>query len=92
MKVRSVLAEKGSEVHRVGPDASVVSAAHDLKRFGVGALVVCGAAGRIHGILTERDVDVIPRLGRAGPIPMGWSRPSRDFVGSRPQRQAPSLV
>lgn len=56
MKVRSVLAEKGNAVHRVEPETSVLSAAHDLKRFGVGALVVCGAAGKIHGILTERDV------------------------------------
>ncbi|MBX7159454.1 MAG: CBS domain-containing protein [Acidimicrobiia bacterium] len=56
MKVKSILADKGSAVHRVGPARTLLAAAHDLKRLGVGALVVCGESGQVHGLLTERDI------------------------------------
>lgn len=56
MNVQAVLAQKGTQVHRVGPETAVLTAAHDLKRLGIGALVVCGDSGQVHGILTEKDV------------------------------------
>lgn len=56
MNVKAVLAQKGDRVHRVRPESALLTAAHDLKRLGIGALVVCGESGQVHGILTEKDV------------------------------------
>lgn len=56
MNVQMILASKGTDVETVGPDSTVVRAAHDLKRLGIGCLVVCGDDGKVLGLLTERDV------------------------------------
>jgi CBS domain-containing protein len=52
--VRRVLTAKGSEIHRVAPDASVLEALQRMAHHDVGALVVV-AADELVGLLTERD-------------------------------------
>lgn len=56
MNVEAILRSKGSWVATIGPEASVVEAAELLARHGIGALVVCSAAGDIAGIVSERDI------------------------------------
>lgn len=56
MTVKSILAEKGRDVHTLGPEATVGEAAAELARHKIGALVITGAGRRIVGILSERDV------------------------------------
>ncbi len=53
-KISDILAHKGSEVHRIAPDASVYDAIAAMSEHGVGALLVVTGAG-IDGIITERD-------------------------------------
>ena len=42
----------------LSPDDSVESAARLLAHHGVGALPVCGEDGRLHGMVTDRDITV----------------------------------
>jgi CBS domain-containing protein len=56
MKVRDVLAAKGSQVHTVGPDQTVQEAVALLMRHRIGALLVVDGSGQPVGILSERDV------------------------------------
>jgi CBS domain-containing protein len=42
----------------VGEDDSVAAAARKMRDLGVGALPICGADDRLHGILTDRDIVV----------------------------------
>jgi len=53
--VRDILAEKGSQVHRIAATASVLEATRAMNDHQVGALVVMDGA-QIAGIFTERDV------------------------------------
>jgi len=55
MLIRDVLTSKSSMVVTVGPDATVLDAAHTLVHHAFGALVVV-QRGEILGIITERDV------------------------------------
>lgn len=54
MKIRDVLAAKGSTVVTVSPATSVVDAMTELVRHDIGAVVVVD--GTIRGILSERDL------------------------------------
>jgi len=66
MLVSQILKSKPpGPVHSVAPDASVSEAARLLSARRIGALVVVDAAGRLCGILSERDV--VRELGRRGP-------------------------
>jgi CBS domain-containing protein len=56
MKVRDILEVKGSQVHAIGPDHSVLDAVAALMRHRIGALLVRDAAGAVVGIISERDV------------------------------------
>lgn len=56
MTVGAVLRQKGSAVISVLPDSMVVEAAGIISRQRIGAVVVCDEAGRLVGILSERDV------------------------------------
>ena len=56
MRVDGVLKGKGSEVATIAPDRSLLSAAAELGRRRIGALVVVGADGSVAGILSERDI------------------------------------
>ena len=42
--------------HRIRPEASIADALSVMRRTGVGTLVVADEAGRLKGLLTERDV------------------------------------
>src|SRR5262245_39827374 len=56
MQVQGILADKGTEVATVTPDATVRDAVASLRERGVGALVVSTDGHTIDGILSERDV------------------------------------
>ncbi len=53
--VKDILAAKGSEVLGIDPDASLYRALEKMVERKVGALLVTDAAGKIHGIFSERD-------------------------------------
>ncbi|MGB0921841.1 MAG: CBS domain-containing protein [Alphaproteobacteria bacterium] len=56
MNVSSILREKGSDVVTLPSDASLAEIARVLTERKIGAVVVCGAAGAVQGIVSERDV------------------------------------
>jgi CBS domain-containing protein len=56
MLIGQILATKGSEVVSTRPDATVAQVAKLLKEKRIGAVVVVDAAGRLSGILSERDL------------------------------------
>lgn len=56
MTVKSILAEKGSEVLTIGKDTTVNDAVSLLAKHRIGALVVATAEGTIQGIISERDI------------------------------------
>jgi CBS domain-containing protein len=56
MKVREILAVKGSQVHAIEVDRTVLDAVGLLVQHGIGALLVRDARGAVTGIISERDV------------------------------------
>lgn len=56
MRIQSILAQKGSFVASITPDATVFDASRELRRHAVGALLVSSDGARIDGILSERDI------------------------------------
>lgn len=62
MNLGEILAEKGTDVYTVGPDATLQEAAERLVKHGVGALLVFQrgsdhrSTGQLLGIVTERDL------------------------------------
>lgn len=56
MKIKDILAEKGSSVVTVGARESIHAAIVKLNHHGFGALIVTGEESQIVGILTERDI------------------------------------
>ena len=64
MRVSGILASKGTTVATIAPQASVAEAADELRRHGIGALVVSGDGRSIDGIISERDI--VLRLSEAG--------------------------
>ena len=53
--VRDILAVKGAHVLSIGPEASVLDAALLMNEHKIGSLLVM-SAGRLIGIITERDI------------------------------------
>lgn len=53
--VQDILDRKGSHVHTIDADASVLDAIHLMNEEQIGAVVVM-SGGRVAGIFTERDV------------------------------------
>lgn len=53
--IKSILQEKGSEVHSIGPQETVARALAGFAEFNVGALLVIDGDGDLVGILSERD-------------------------------------
>ena len=64
MKLRDVMA---SPVIRIHPDESVAVAARTLAHYNIGILPVCGADGRLRGLVTDRDL--VTRCVAAGKSP-----------------------
>jgi CBS domain-containing protein len=56
MTVKTILSLKGGDVAIVEPTASLATAAAVLTERRIGALVVVDAAGRVAGVLSERDI------------------------------------
>lgn len=61
MIVQNILDAKGTQVHTIGPDATLAEVVHHLVRDNVGSLVVCECDWNdtypaIIGIITERDI------------------------------------
>jgi CBS domain-containing protein len=56
MNVKAILAAKGGNVVSVEPTADLKTAAQLLSARRIGAVVICGAGGRLAGILSERDI------------------------------------
>ena len=53
MKVKEVMTPR---VIRIDPEESASVAARTLARYNIGALPVCGADGKLWGVLTDRDI------------------------------------
>ena len=64
MTVKSILDAKGRDVVTLGPDETLAQAAGLLAEKRIGAVVVTDAAGRILGILSERDI--VRVIGQSG--------------------------
>ena len=61
MVLQDVLRLKGTEVHTIGPSATLDAVVEELVHYNVGSLVVCeqnskGGDVRMIGIITERDI------------------------------------
>ncbi|HZH26614.1 MAG TPA: CBS domain-containing protein [Azospirillaceae bacterium] len=56
MSVATILRRKGSTVWTIQPEAAVAQAAHEMSARGIGALPVVDNAGRLLGIISERDI------------------------------------
>lgn len=56
MNVAAILKAKGRNVATARPDATVQDIANRLAAKRIGAVVVVGAAGRVEGIISERDI------------------------------------
>ena len=56
MTVKSILAEKGTEVLTISKETTVNEAVSLLAKHRIGALVVTDNGGSIRGIISERDV------------------------------------
>src|SRR5450830_1210510 len=56
MNVKTILAAKGGDVVCIEPTAMLAAAAQLLCKHRIGAVVIRGAAGRLAGILSERDI------------------------------------
>lgn len=56
MYVETILRKKGQDVVSVKPDDTVGRVARVLNENNIGAALVCDTAGRIVGIISERDI------------------------------------
>ena len=56
MKIRDILAKKGSGVVTIEAHKTVHDAICKLNEHGIGSLIVADEAGKIGGIITERDI------------------------------------
>jgi CBS domain-containing protein len=61
MTLRDILRVKGTDVHTIGPDATLDDVVQELVRYNIGSLVVCECATEddqptMIGIITERDI------------------------------------
>lgn len=65
MLIDNVLGSRDRHVHTIRPDASVTEAAKVMNRYRIGVLVVTDDAGRMVGVVSERDV--VGSIGAGGP-------------------------
>ena len=56
MTIGDILKNKGSTVHTIGTDNTVLDAVARLVEYGIGALLVHDSRGAVAGIISERDV------------------------------------
>ncbi len=72
MTLQEILSKKGSNVHSIGPDATLEDVVQTLVRHNVGSLIVCehsggDSPGRMVGIISERDI-LRAVAGHRGPL------------------------
>lgn len=81
MKVRDILQIKGSQVHSIGPDQSVLDAVTVLMEHRIGALLVRDGAGAVVGVISERDVlrECLHRSTALGDVPVREAM-TRDLI------------
>jgi CBS domain-containing protein len=92
MKVKSILATKGTNVITIRPEQSVKDAVMLLAKHNIGALVVVNEAGQPVGIISERDV-----IRTAAKREDVFSRPvskvmTKDLITGVPQDELISVV
>ena len=85
MKIRELMSDP---VIRIHPEESVAVAARTLTRYNIGILPVCGADGRVCGLVTDRDL--VTRCIASGRSPA--STPVKDvmtthIVSARPDME-----
>ena len=56
MTIAAILKQKGADVARVAPTATVADVAQHLREKRIGAVLVMDSAGQLLGIVSERDV------------------------------------
>ena len=56
MHVADILKAKGTDVVTTGPDETVAATVRLLNVKRIGAVVVCDAAGKVVGVISERDI------------------------------------
>lgn len=104
MTVRDVMTKS---VVRIHPEESVAVAARTLTHYNIGILPVCGADGRVCGLVTDRDL--VTRCVASGRSPEGtsvgqvmtkqvvWIRPeaelgvATELMGNQQVRRLPVL-
>lgn len=64
MHIGAILRQKGGAIYSVAVDATLEDAARELDHRRVGALVALDEAGRLAGVLSERDI--VRHIARAG--------------------------
>jgi len=74
--VDAILLKKGRLVHTIEPDYSLHAAAGRLAQHKIGALVVCNGAGKMVGIISERDI--VRALAKSGASAI--ARPVKDVM------------
>lgn len=75
MKIRDVMT---NQVVRIQPEETVSVAARTLTHYNIGMLPVCGADGRVCGVVTDRDL--VTRCVASGRNPA--STPVRDVMST----------
>ncbi|WP_157014823.1 CBS domain-containing protein [Mesorhizobium xinjiangense] len=65
MTVKSILAEKGTDVFTIAPNRPLSEAVHTLAVHKIGAIVVTRGEAKIAGIISERDI--VRALAAGGP-------------------------
>ena len=68
MKLREIMT---NPVIRINPDETIAVAARMMEHNNIGAMPVCGADGRLCGVLTDRDI--VTRCLAAGKTPQNTS-------------------
>lgn len=56
MHVANILKVKGTDVVTIGPDETVAATVQLLNVKHIGAVLVCAAAGKVVGVISERDI------------------------------------
>ncbi len=56
MTIAAILKQKGADVARVAPTATVADVAQHLREKRIGAVLVMDSAGQLLGIVSERDI------------------------------------
>ena len=86
MNVSQILKQKGNRVVSVSDNATVSEAAAILAREGIGAVLVLDGAGRVAGILSERDLVRGFASHGAAVLTLGVAEvTTRDVVFCRPE-------